>query len=112
MRSSALAESREEIFRSVSCLKRVSSLDETLDLWENEPLANASSSFKTNHERASTFESNVDASTAGVNIDAAASMSTFDSGGANRGFFGDERARRCEAADICTNTRVDPSRPE
>ncbi len=101
---------REEIFGPVLCLVPRATLAEALELPRRHPLANASSIFTTSGKAARTFQYEIEASMAGVNIGVAAPMSFFGFGGAKGSFFGDLKAHGRETFDFYTDRKVVISR--
>ena len=101
---------REEVFGPVLSIARVKDLDEALAVAKRHPLANASSIFTTSGKAARTFQYEIDASMAGVNIGVAAPMAMFGFGGAKGSFFGDLKAHGREAYDFYTDRKVVISR--
>lgn len=97
---------REEVFGPVLSISRVESLDEAITVARRHPLANASSIFTTSGKAARTFQYEIDASMAGVNIGVAAPMAFFGFGGAKGSFFGDLKAHGREAYDFYTDRKV------
>jgi malonate-semialdehyde dehydrogenase (acetylating)/methylmalonate-semialdehyde dehydrogenase len=101
---------RDEIFGPVLCLVRADSLDQALDITRKHPLANAGSIFTTSGGSARQFQTEIEASMAGVNVGVAAPMSFFGFGGAKGSFFGDLKAHGREAFDFYTDRKVVISR--
>jgi malonate-semialdehyde dehydrogenase (acetylating)/methylmalonate-semialdehyde dehydrogenase len=101
---------RDEIFGPVLCLVRADSLDQAIDITRKHPLANAGSIFTTSGGSARQFQTEIEASMAGVNVGVAAPMSFFGFGGAKGSFFGDLKAHGREAFDFYTDRKVVISR--
>jgi len=96
----------EEIFGPVVSIIKVDSLDEALNIIDNNPYGNAASIFTSSGKHAREFRYKVNCGNIGVNIGIAAPMAFFPFSGRKDSFFGDLHGQGKDAIEFFTDKKV------
>jgi malonate-semialdehyde dehydrogenase (acetylating)/methylmalonate-semialdehyde dehydrogenase len=97
---------REEIFGPVLSVMRVDTLDQAIDLINNNRFGNTTSIFTSDGKSAREFSHRIDVGMVGVNIGVAAPMAFFPFSGWKDSFFGDLHAHGKDAVAFYTEQKV------
>ena len=101
---------KEEIFGPVLLCMRVNSLDEALEVINNNPYGNGTSLFTNSGSAARQFQHEVEVGQVGINIPIPVPLPFFSFTGWKRSFFGDQHAYGKQAVRFFTETKTVISR--
>ncbi|MFW9822398.1 MAG: CoA-acylating methylmalonate-semialdehyde dehydrogenase [Candidatus Thorarchaeota archaeon] len=96
----------EEVFGPVACLDRVDSIDEAIEIINENTKGNAVTIYTESGEEARYFRTEVNNIQVGINIGVVAPIAWFPFAGARDSFFGTLRAQGYEALKFFTQERV------
>ncbi|MFX1323513.1 MAG: CoA-acylating methylmalonate-semialdehyde dehydrogenase [Promethearchaeota archaeon] len=96
----------EEVFGPVACLDRIDTLDEAIEIINQNPKGNAVTIYTESGEEARSFRTEVNNIQVGINIGVVAPLAWFPFAGARNSFFGTLRAQGYEAVKFFTQERV------
>lgn len=97
---------RTEIFGPVLSIINVETLDDAIEMINNNPYGNASSIFTRNGAAARKFRHDAMTGNIGINIGIAAPMAFFPFSGWKNSFFGDLHGQSLHAVEFYTQTKV------
>jgi len=97
---------REEIFGPVLCLLSVDSLEEAIELINDNPYGNGTSIFTTNGAAAKNFQRNIQVGQVGINVPIPVPMPFFSFTGWKDSFYGDQHAYGKQAVRFFTETKT------
>lgn len=97
---------KEEVFGPVLNIMRVGSLQEAIDLIDENPYGNAASLFTSSGAAAREFKYNVACGNIGINVGIAAPMATFPFAGMKDSFFGDLHGQGRDGIEFYTDRKV------
>ena len=97
---------REEIFGPVLCLLHVESLEEAIELINDNPYGNGTSIFTANGAAAKNFQRNIQVGQVGINVPIPVPMPFFSFTGWKNSFYGDQHAYGKQAVRFFTETKT------
>ena len=97
---------REEIFGPVLCLISVDSLEEAIDLINNNPYGNGTSIFTANGAAARKYQHEISVGQVGINVPIPVPLPFFSFTGWKNSFYGDQHAYGKQAIRFYTETKT------
>ncbi len=97
---------REEIFGPVLCLLHAESLEEAIELINDNPYGNGTSIFTANGAAAKNFQRNIQVGQVGINVPIPVPMPFFSFTGWKNSFYGDQHAYGKQAVRFFTETKT------
>jgi len=97
---------KEEIFGPVLCLMTADSLEEAIEIINNNPYGNGTSIFTSSGAAARKFQNKIDVGQVGINIPIPVPLPFFSFTGSRGSFFGDQHAYGKQAVKFYTQTKT------